>query len=131
MKKLLKENIRKHVCVLVLTFLAYPFINGAVQTVDDSSVANFFIIISILLVSVCFANFAFTYKDTATEEKAVRILSHLTTGLFLFLTANLLLTMCIGVAVTYPSLGGLIYAFSFLLYLGFILYDFWDLLRKR
>ncbi|KKU65469.1 MAG: hypothetical protein UX89_C0028G0005 [Parcubacteria group bacterium GW2011_GWA2_47_16] len=131
MKKLLKENIGKHACVIVLTLLAYPFINNAVKTVDDSSVANFLIIISILLVSVCFANFAFTYKDTATEEKAVRALSHSTTGLFLFLTATLLLTMCIGVAVTYPPLGNLIYTFSFLLYAGFVLYDFWDLLRKR
>lgn len=131
MKKLLRENAWKHICIIALTVLAHPFINSAVKTVDDNSVANFLIIISILLVSVCFANFAFTYKDSNTAEKGVRLLSHAATGLFLFLTASLLLTMCIGIMATYPSLGNLIYVFSFLLYVGFVLYDFWDLLRSR
>ncbi len=129
-KKLFQENIWKHAGVFILIMFAYPVIDYNLKTLDVPAVGNFLILISILLVSVCFANFAFTYKDSDLEQKATKYLSHATTALFLFLTGTLLTATCIAFTFAYPTLAVLLYAFSFLLYIGFVLYDFWDLLRN-
>jgi len=90
---------------------------------------NLLSIISILLVTVCFANFAFTYNHSKMENVQMRILAHFTTFIFLLLTALLLEVLVISVGVTYPSMYNLVLVFSALLYLGIVLYDFWDFFK--
>ncbi len=83
------------------------------------------------LVTVCFANFAFTYEKSNIQTKAGKLLALFATGLFMVLIALLLESIVLAVKVVYPSFYVLIILFSVLLYVGVILYDFWDLMRAR
>lgn len=92
---------------------------------------DFLLIISMLLVTVCFANFAFTYEKTKLQTKTGMLFAHSATGVFMLLTALLLESITIAVKVVYPSFHAIIFGFSILLYFGVILYDFWDLMRAQ
>jgi hypothetical protein len=84
-----------------------------------------------LLVTVCFANFAFTYEKSNLQTKSGKLLAHSATGVFMLLTVLLLESITVAVKVVYPSLHAIILGFSILLYVGVILYDFWDLTRAQ
>ncbi len=55
-------NTIKNLLVVVIALLLYPVLNEALQSVEATSMNDFLLIISIFLVTVCFANFAFTYE---------------------------------------------------------------------
>lgn len=124
-----KENLIKNVIIVVLAFLFYGSILSALRFLDTSVIGNFLLIISILLVTVCFACFSFTYQSSAMDKLGMRLLSHATTFLFMLLLALLLETMTIAVGLVYPSLYPIIMIFSIVLYIGVALYDFWDFFR--
>ncbi len=130
-KSLIWENVWKNLLVLVTVALFAPYIQKSLHTLDLNNGGNFLLIISTLLVTVCFANFGFTYKDSAKEQASVLMLSHVATFCFLLLMAILLLTMSLGIAIIYPAMGTLFSALSILLYVAIVLYDFWDLLRTN
>ncbi len=131
-RKLVLENVWKNVLVILVTALSWPFIQNRLAVIDRDNFGNFLLVISILLVTVCFANFGFTYRDSDTRSKEIRILSHIATSLFLLLTALLLLTMSLGIGIAYPAMESLFFlVFSLLLYSSITLYDFWDLLRTN
>ena len=130
-KKLLWENIWKNVLVILVIALSWPFIQNRLAVIEQNDFGNFLLVISILLVTVCFANFGFTYRDSDTRVKEIRWLFHIATFLFLLLTALLLLTMSWGISVAYPEMSLLFYIFSLLLYIAVVLYDFWDILRTN
>ena len=130
-KKLILENVWKNLLVLLVTAIAVPFIQTSVRILAPESLGNFLLVISMLLVTVCFANFGFTYKDSNIHSFGVRMLSHFATFLFLLLTALLLAAITIGVGIVYPSLFAFFSVFSILLYIAVVLYDFWDLFRIR
>jgi len=128
-RKVTKENLLKNALILALLFLAYGYLHASLSPLDESKLGNFLLVISILLVTVCFANFAFSYKHSDMSEPKYRLLSHSTTFLFILLTGLLLESLVIGAGIVYPSLAGITLLFSALLYAGVVLYDFWDLLR--
>lgn len=130
-KKLVWENVWKNALVVVVVLLSAPVVRTSLESIDKINVNDFLLAVSILLVTVCFANFAFTYKDSQSRAGDVRLLSHAATFLFLLLTALLLLTMSIGVGIAYPAMGSLFSVFSTLLYIAVMLYDFWDILRAN
>lgn len=124
----LKGNIIKNIVVLIIAGLAYPFIANALPIKSDQ-MGNFLLIISMLLVTVCFANFAFTYEKTQLKTSSGKLFAHCTTGLFMLLTVLLLESIVLTTNIVYPSFHIIILVFSILLYIGIILYDFWDLMR--
>jgi hypothetical protein len=124
-----KENLIKHILILCVAFFSFNSIYFSVISVPVNDMGNLLSIISILLVTVCFANFAFTYNNSKTENIQMRILAHFTTFIFLLLTALLLEVLVISVGVTYHSMYNLVLGFSALLYLGIVLYDFWDFFK--
>lgn len=126
---LIKKNVVKNILVLVIAFCFYPIIAKSLTQIKFEQTNDFLLVISMLLVTVSFANFVFTYKKSRLETKGGKLLSHFTTGVFLLLTALLLESIILAVKVVYPSFYGMILSFSILLYLGIILYDFWDLMR--
>jgi hypothetical protein len=125
----LKENIVKNLVIVIIAFLFFGDIKVQLQFIDAAKMGDFLFIVSILLVTVSFANFAFSYEHAGLRSLTVRLLSHFTTFIFLLLTALLLEAFVISVNIVYPSLSTLIFVFSFLLYVSIALYDFWDLLR--
>ena len=120
----IKENFIKHLLIIVLLFLFYNAIRTGLKTIDGSQIGNFLIIISMLLVTVCFANFAFSYKFTKMMSLGMRLLAHVSTFIFMLLIGVLLEAIVISIGIVYPSLFMIIMIFSILLYIGIALYDF-------
>lgn len=129
LSKTVRDNLIKNILVVLIAALAHPYLSDTLSTIKASDMGNFLLIISILLVTVCFPLFAFTYEKSRLSRPIQKIISHATTFVFLILSAFLLESMTLVVKFIYPSLYGLISSFSILLYVGIVLYDFWDLLR--
>ena len=127
----IKENAIKNLIVLICCFLFYPNLQNGLSDISSEVMGNFLLTISIFLVTVCFANFAFTYEKININSLGSRLLAHSATFLFLLLTALLLETMTIAIGIVYPSIYGIAIIFSVLLYLSIFLYDIWDLFRIR
>ena len=127
--KIMRENMIKNFVIIILGFLFYSMIKQSLLVITPDQIGDFLLVISILLVTVCFANFAFTYDESKMNVLQTRLLSHSATFIFMLLIVLLLETMVISIGIVYPSLFGLIFMFSVLLYIGIVLYDAWDLLR--
>ena len=127
----IKENLVKNLIVIVCCFLFYPSLKNSLIAVSTEIMGNLVLVISIFLVTVSFASFAFTYEKININSLGSRLLAHSATFLFLLLTALLLETMVIAIGVAYPSLYGMAIVFAMLLYTSIILYDIWDLFRVR
>lgn len=127
----IKENIIKNIVILGIGVSLYFPMGGALAQIRVEQINDFLLLISMLLVTVCFANFAFTYEKSNLRTNVGRILAHFATGVFMLLIALLLESITLAVQVVYPSLHTMILGFSVLIYVGVILYDFWDLLRAE
>lgn len=125
----IKECMFKNFVVIVMCFLFYDRFSNALATLEAAQMGDFLMLISILLVTACFANFAFSYEFSIMESLGMRLLSHISTFIFMLLIALLLEVMVIGLIQVYPQLGAMVVVFSLLLYMGCALYDFWDLFR--
>ncbi len=128
-RTLAKEGAIKNGSAALLAALALPTLYSALSTIDASALSNFLFIISILLVTVCFANFAFTYEKAKMKLLHGRLFAHLTTFIFMLLIATMLESVAIGMHIVYPSLSIIVTPMTILLYIGLAMYDFWDLLR--
>lgn len=126
---LLLENTVKNIFVIIIGALFYRSLARNVVLIDADQLGNFLLVISIFLVTVCFANFAFTYEKVRPELLWSRLLAHLASFTFMLLAALLLETLVVAVGTIYPALLLLTFGFSAVLYLGLVLYDFWDLFR--
>lgn len=126
------ENIVKNVILLAVLVPFYTSIRDFLSTseaaTDKGLAGNLLIIVSIVAVTACFGNFAFTYERVAAHNFLQRILAHMTTGLLMFII-GLALEMS---AVLSHLLIGNFAALEFCwlsLYVGSVLFDFWDLER--
>ena len=131
LQKAIKENLLKNGLIIILALISYIPLSNALRQIKPDEIGDFLLIVSILLVTVCFANFAFTYEKSNLVAHGTRLLSHSATFIFMLLIALLLESMVIAVNVIYPSIYLIILTFSVLLYTGIALYDFWDLLRAE
>lgn len=127
----IKENLAKNILILIIAAFLYPVISSSLTQIKFEHTNDFLLIISMFLVTVCFASFAFTYEKAKLQTRSGKLLAHFVTGVFMLLTVLLLESITIAVKVVYPSLHTLIFGFSILLYFGIILYDFWDLMRAQ
>jgi hypothetical protein len=125
----IKENLIKNIIIIIGALLFYPVITNAILKIQTEQISNFLLVISMLLVTVCFANFAFTYEKSKLRNSKIRFLSHGATLIFMLLIALFLESIAVAVKVAFPSFHILNIIFSILLYVGVILYDFWDLLK--
>jgi len=125
----IKENMLKNGIVFLIAIFLYPSISTSLGKINSEQTNDFLLIISVLFVAVCFANFAFTYEKCKLEKWPGRVLAHSATGSFMLLTLLLLECITLTSKIVYPSFHGLIFWFSILLYFGIFLYDFWDLER--
>lgn len=125
----IRDNLVKNILAIIIAAIAYPYLSDTLAIIQVSDMGNFLLIISILLVTVCFPLFAFTYEKSKLQSPGQRFLSHGVTFIFILLAAFLLESMVLVVKFIYPPLYGIILLFSVLLYVGIIFYDFWDLLR--
>lgn len=125
-----KVNIWKNVLIVVCAVVSIPTLSRAINTIKSGQMSNdFLLIISMLLVTACFANFAFTYEKSALEIRKGKYLSHAATFVFMLLIATLLESIVITAKTLYPSFYTIILGFAILLYVGVVLYDLWDFSR--
>ena len=134
MKRIYLENWVKNSIVLLILIFAYfnvqNFLLNSPVASDKSVIGSLLVAVSILAVTACFGNFAFTYEKVEHSSLDLRLLAHFTTGI-LMLLIGLSLEMT---SVIAKLLMGdfLVFDLSLvLLYLASILYDFWDLRRAK
>jgi hypothetical protein len=132
MKKIYRENFIKNILIFFILVLSFEkihsFIYGSSIVTDKLSAGSLLVAVSILAVTACFGNFAFTYEKINSKDIFSRLLAHTTTGL-LMLLIGLSLEMT---SVLSTILIGNFQIFNvslFILYLASVLYDFWDLKR--
>lgn len=130
MKNILLENLVKNVLIVLTLLYTYSQINlFFANTVLDKSVAGSLLTaVSILVVTACFGNFAFTYEKVDQRNFASRLLAHLTTGL-LMLLIGLSLEMTSGLSRILIGDFPIFNLSLLILFVASILYDFWDLKR--
>lgn len=129
--QIIRESLLKNLVALVVAvFLTPTIVSQLKQTLNHNNVGDFLLFISILLVTVCFANFAFSYEHLPRGyRRELKLLAHAATFVFMLLIGLLLITVAAAMQVVYPSLFLVTLAFSLLLYFGMALYDLWDSLR--
>lgn len=125
-----KECLMKNFIIIVVSMLFFRELESCVKTIPPSGIGDFLLLISIILVTACFANFAFSYEHSIMELLGMRLLSHVSTFIFMLLIALLLEAMVIGIALNYQGILVPVIVFCLLLYVGCALYDFWDLFRS-
>ncbi len=132
MKKAFWENVAKNIIIIVILIFTQLNIQsslGGLVNIDKSILGSLLVAVSILSVTACFGNFAFTYEKTEHRNEKSRYLSHMTTGL-LMLLIGLSLEMT-SVIVTLLIGNFFIFDLSLIiLYSASVLYDFWDLARS-
>lgn len=129
MKKILFENYIKNFILLVLFVPIYFPIKNSLVLTDPNYTGDLLIVASIIAVTACFGNFAFTYEKIKIKSRKSRMTAHVTTGLLMFIIGVSL--MMVSVLTGVMTGGFLIMDLTLLaLYVATILYDFWDLNRS-
>ena len=116
-----KENIIKNILILIVAAGFYPVIFSSIALIKFEQTNDFLLIISMLIMTACFANFAFTYKESKLQTRSKKLLAHFATGTYMLLIALLLESMTLAVKIVYPSFHSLIFFFAILMYFGVIL----------
>lgn len=132
-RKTLWENLIKNVIIIFLLVLAHSnvqtFLLSSSFSTDKSAIGSLLVAVSILAVTACFGNFAFTYAQVNQQSFGSRLLAHLTTGL-LMLLIGLSLEMTSSLSKLLVGDFFIFDASLLLLYSASVLYDFWDLKRS-
>ncbi|MFA5076090.1 MAG: hypothetical protein WC480_01595 [Patescibacteria group bacterium] len=129
MKSSIRDNLIKNILILAIAAWLYPIIQNSLAQLKFEQTNDFLLVISMFLVTACFANFAFTYEKSKLNSKVGKILAHSSTFVFILLIILLLECIVSAVRVVYPSFYHVILGLATLLYLGIVLYDFWDLVK--
>lgn len=130
MRNIIWENLTKNILIILILIVAWSQIQTFFSTasLDKASVGSMLGAISILIVTACFGNFAFTYEKVNHRHLGYRYLAHLTTGL-LMLLIGLSLEMTAALANFLVGNFGIFNLALVILYLASVFYDFWDLER--
>lgn len=131
MNKIVKENLFKNIVILIVLAVLYLQIQNFLMSNlsnDKASASSIIVVASIIAVTACFGNFAFTYEKINPKKGFHRFLAHTTTGLLMLL---------IGISLIFTSVLTTIIMGNFiisditflLLYIASVFYDFWDLFR--
>lgn len=128
-KLIIQENLIKNLLVIICIILFYPSIKEGILGVPIGSITSLLSIISILIMTACFANFAFSYGKIKIHLNSTRYLAHGATFLFMLIVAFLLESLSIAIGIAYPSIYIIALVFSVLLYISIIFFDFLDLFR--
>lgn len=120
-------------CVLIAGYVEITsFIVGhpVLQDYRNGVAGDTMVAVSIVAVTACFGNFAFTYERTKMGRARSRILSHITTGLLMYVMGMSLLLLRELMMIEL----GQIFSIDFMLgalYVACVGYDLWDVERGR
>lgn len=81
----IKENMLKNGIVFLIAIILYPSISTSLGKINSDQTNDFLLIISVLFVAVCFANFAFTRMHHSDIQNSLPILSRFNFLVFNFI----------------------------------------------
>lgn len=128
-KRLAWENTLKNFLVFIVLGLAYAPMQHTMNFISEGNAANLLVIVSSLLVFVGFTGFTFTYFKNSPNLGWERFLAHSITFITMLLTASLMEFMLLVIKQIYSPFFTLFLAFTVVLYIGILLFDFWDCLK--
>jgi hypothetical protein len=131
MKAVYVENIVKNLILIGVLVGLYPVVDDSFEELSDTGQAgNLLVAVSILIVTACFGNFAFTYEKVGMVGLFPRFWAHITTAL-LMLLIGISVEIC---SVLCEKILGKIAVLDIawlLLYASSVMYDFWDVQRTE
>lgn len=129
---IIKENITKNTILVLLLIFLYPLIQDFLMSSslisDPAAAGDILVVISIIAVTACFGNFAFTYEKINVKNAFQRYLAHFITGL-LMLVIGISFIFCAILTAIIMGHFIVIDITLLLLYLACLGYDFWDIYR--
>jgi hypothetical protein len=132
MNVIFKENILKNLLIVIILVITYlpieAYISSSILATDKTAAGSIIVMTSIIAVTACFGNFAFTYEKINVKWKFERYLAHVTTGISM-LVIGISLEFTDVLTVLLMGRFYLVDGVLVLLYLAVAGYDFWDLLR--
>jgi hypothetical protein len=133
MKTYYRDNIIKNLTIIFVLIITYLPIGNVISkssiAQDKASLGSLLVAISILSVTACFGNFAFTYEKVEIKNNQSRILAHITTGLLMLLIGLSLVMTSFVIELLMGKF--IIFNISLIiLYFASVCYDFWDLQRS-
>jgi hypothetical protein len=131
-KIIIKENIIKNIFIVILLIILYfpisSYLTNSNLFTDLSLAGNILVATSIIAVTACFGNFAFTYEKISVESIFERYLAHFVTGLLMLIIGTSLIFT--GILVSFVMGHFILLDFLLIvLYIACVGYDFWDLFR--
>lgn len=131
LSQILRENVIKNALAVFMALLVAPAIDTLLSvTLHQGNAGDFLVVLSTLLVTVCFANFAFSYEHVPSRHRReLVLLAHAATFLFMLLIGILLVALTVAIKIAYPVLFLPAAGFTALLYVAMVLYDLWDSIR--
>jgi hypothetical protein len=135
MKRLLIENLIKNVIIILILIGSYfpikEMINNSTLAIDKSSVGDLLLVISIVIVTACFGNFAFSYEKLKLgKEPFLQFTAHLTSGLLMLIIGLSLEITAVLTSLLFNNFWTL-NIILLLLYISSVTYDFLDLHRIK
>ncbi|MBU0615869.1 MAG: hypothetical protein KJ601_07290 [Nanoarchaeota archaeon] len=132
MHQIIKENITKNLLLASILGILYPIIHNFLSQSslfsDKSASGSIIVVTSIIAVTACFGNFAFTYEKINVNDSFQRYLAHITTGLLMLVIGiSLIFTLNLTAIIMGPFI--ILEITLLLLYLACVGYDFWDVYR--
>lgn len=131
MKKLLIENTIKNILLLALLIGSYGRLLKLFKNIDPEHYDSLLMTITLLIMAVLFADYAFTYAHTRIKNLLDRYLSHVITFMIMLCTGLLLESVVMIVNLKTNLNVWLITFVSITFYASLVLYDYWDILRSE
>jgi len=131
LKRHVQMNFLKNILIIIFALGLLPILAKSIHDIQLEQSSNLLLVISMLLVTVCFANFEFTYAKSEMNKPSGTFLALCSTFIFMFLIAIQLEYIVLIIKEIYPTVFPMFVGMSVLLYIGMILYDFWDLVRME
>ena len=127
--RVLSENAIKVIFILVILWLAFPWIGESIEAMPIEIRGDVLIVMGLLLAGSVAGNFAFSYDTMIINNPITRYLNY-TITFFLMLGIGLLLEITIWTMSRTP--GGFndpIFTTTVIVYISIILYDFGNIIR--
>lgn len=121
LKRHVNVNIFKNILIVICALRLYSVLSKFIQDIQLEQSSNLLLVISMLLVTVCFANFEFTYAKSEMNKLFGKFLAFCSTFIFMFLIAVLLEYIVLIIKEIYPTVYPVFSGMSILLYIGMIL----------
>lgn len=131
MKRILIENTIKNILIFIVLLILYQPARNLFMNISSEHYGNLLVTVSLLIMAVLFADYAFTYAHTKMNSIIDRYFSHGITFTIMLCTGLMLESVIILVNLETGVNVWVITFVSVAFYLSLVMYDYWDILRSK